>query len=73
MPFATTAAWSCAGALAWVGAWGLGAWFLGRDIHGIASIFHRARPSALVATALAVAALLAWIVRGRRRAPANLA
>lgn len=71
MPFATAAAWSFAGAFAWVSAWGLGAWFLGRDIHGIASVFHHLRPAALVATAVAAAALLAWVAAGRRRAAAK--
>lgn len=71
MPFATAAAWSVVGALAWVATWGLGAWFLGHDIHGIASVFHRIRPVTLVATAIAAAALLAWIAAGRRRPPAK--
>lgn len=67
MPFVTTAAWSCAGALAWVATWGLGAWLLERDIHSVASVFQHVRPVALVSTAVAVALLLAWLAAGRRR------
>ncbi len=67
MPFPTAAAWSVVGAFAWVGTWGLGAWYLGKDVHGIAGFFHRTRPSALVATAIVVAAIVAWIAAGRRR------
>jgi len=67
LPFATAAAWSFAGALAWVATWGLGAFYLGRDVHGVAAAFHRVRPAALLATAVVVALLLAWLVAGRRR------
>ena len=71
LPFATAAAWSFAGALAWVATWGLGAFYLGQDVHGVAAAFHRVRPPALLATAAVVALLLAWIASGRRRRPGS--
>ena len=40
MPWWTFTAYNVAGAILWTCAWGLGTYFLGRDVHGIAGFFH---------------------------------
>ncbi len=44
MPWWTFTAYNVAGAVLWTCAWGLGTYYLGRDIHFIAAFFHRHRP-----------------------------
>lgn len=41
MPWWTFTAYNAAGALVWTCAWGLGTYYLDRDIHVIAALFHR--------------------------------
>jgi membrane protein DedA with SNARE-associated domain len=41
MPWWTFTAYNAAGALLWTCAWGLGTYYLDRDIHVIAALFHR--------------------------------
>ena len=57
MPWWTFTAYNVAGAVLWTCAWGLGTYYLGRDIHFIAAFFHRHRPLLLV---LGATAFLLW-------------
>ena len=41
MPWWTFTAYNVAGAILWTCAWGLGTYYLGRDVHVIAVFFHR--------------------------------
>src|SRR5215831_10311007 len=41
MPWWIFTAYNVAGAILWTCAWGLGTYFMGRDIHGIAAFFHQ--------------------------------
>ena len=59
MPWWTFTAYNIGGAILWTCSWGLGTYFLGRDMHSIAGFFHRHRPFLLV---LSVVLLLGFIV-----------
>jgi membrane protein DedA with SNARE-associated domain len=68
MPWWTFTAYNVAGAVLWTSAWGLGTYYLGRDIHFIAAFFHRHRPLLLVVGATAFIALVVYLLRsGRKR------
>jgi membrane protein DedA with SNARE-associated domain len=58
MPWWTFTVYNAAGALLWTCAWGLGTYYLGRDIHVIAALFHRHGWLFYVLSATAVIALL---------------
>jgi membrane protein DedA with SNARE-associated domain len=66
MPWWSFTAYNLAGALLWTCSWGLGTYYLGRDIHFIAAFFHRHRPLLLVLSVTACAAVLAHLLRSRR-------
>ena len=66
MPWWTFTAYNVAGAVLWTCAWGLGTYYLGRDIHFIAAFFHRHRPLLLVLGATAFVALLMYLLRSRK-------
>jgi membrane protein DedA with SNARE-associated domain len=66
MPWWTFTAYNVAGAVLWTCAWGLGTYYLGRDIHFIAAFFHRHRPLLLVLGAIAFVALLVYLLRSRK-------
>jgi len=66
MPWWTFTAYNVAGALLWTCSWGLGTYYLGRDIHVIAAFFHRHRPLLLVLGATALVALLVYLLRSRK-------
>jgi len=59
MPWWTFTAYNVGGALLWTFAWGLGTYYLGRDIRFIAAFFHRHRAFLF---ALSVTTLLALLV-----------
>jgi membrane protein DedA with SNARE-associated domain len=65
MPWWTFTAYNVAGAVLWTCAWGLGTYYLGRDIHVIAAFFHRHRPLLLVLGAAVFVALVAYLLRSR--------
>jgi len=65
MPWWTFTAYNAAGALVWSCAWGLGTYYLGRDIHVIAALFHRHGWLLYVLSAAAVIALLVSLLRSR--------
>jgi membrane protein DedA with SNARE-associated domain len=71
MPWWTFTAYNVTGALLWTCAWGLGTYFVGRDIHVIAAIFHRHK---LLLYSLALAALfglLAYLLSSRKPGDQN--
>jgi membrane protein DedA with SNARE-associated domain len=73
MPWWTFTAYNVAGAVLWSCAWGLGTYYLGRDIHVIAAFFARHRPLLLVLGAAAFVALMVYLLRTRNsRADQNI-
>jgi membrane protein DedA with SNARE-associated domain len=66
MPWWTFTAYNVAGAILWTCAWGLGTYFLGRDIHFIAAFFHRHARLLYVLSVTVFAALLVYLFRSRR-------
>ncbi|GMR21178.1 MAG: DedA family protein [Gammaproteobacteria bacterium] len=52
-----------AGAVLWVGFWGLGSYYLGQHIHIIAQVFESVAPYTWVATGLIVLALSVYLFR----------
>jgi membrane protein DedA with SNARE-associated domain len=67
MPWWTFTAYNIAGAILWTCAWGLGTYYLGRDIHFIAVFFQRHRPLLLALGAVALVALVVYLLRSRRK------
>ena len=65
MPWWTFTAYNVAGAILWTLAWGLGAYYLGRDIHAIAGFLHQHRWLLLIAGAAIVVALAAYLRHSR--------
>ena len=66
MPWWTFTAYNVTGALLWTCSWGLGTYYLGRDIHFIAAFFHRHRPLLLALGATAFVALLLYLLRSKK-------
>ena len=66
MPWWSFTAYNVAGAVLWTSAWGLGTYYLGRDIHLIAAFFHQHRALLLVVGAIAFVALLMYLLRSRK-------
>jgi membrane protein DedA with SNARE-associated domain len=64
MPWWRFSLWNLLGAMIWVAVWGLGTWWLDRDIGAILAVVERIEPLAI---ALAVATLLAGLVYLWRR------
>jgi len=67
MPWWTFTAYNVAGAILWTCAWGLGIYYLGRDIHFLAAFFHRHRLLLLLLGAAAFVALVVYMLRSRRQ------
>lgn len=65
MPWWTFTAYNTAGAVLWSCVWGLGTYYLGRDIHVIADVFHRHRRLLYALSAAALIILLAALLRYR--------
>src|SRR5262245_17954683 len=65
MPWWTFTAYNVAGAFLWTCSWGLGTYYLGRDIHVLAAFFHRHSRLLYVVSLIAVAALLTYLLRAR--------
>lgn len=66
MPWWIFTAYNVAGAILWTCAWGLGTYYLGRDIHVIAAFFQRHRRLLYVLGVSAFAALVGYLLRSRR-------
>jgi len=67
MPWWAFTAYNVAGAILWTGVWGLGTYYLGRDIHAIADFFHRPKRLLYVLSVIAVVALVAYLRRRKTR------
>jgi membrane protein DedA with SNARE-associated domain len=65
MPWWSFTAYNIAGALLWTGSWGLGTYFLGRDMHSIAAFLHRHRRFLFVLSVAAVVSLIVYLLRYR--------
>lgn len=65
MPWWTFTAYNVAGALLWTCSWGLGTYYLGRDIHVFTAFFHRHGRLLYVLGLIAVVALLTYLLRSR--------
>ena len=65
MPWWTFTAYNVAGAILWTCAWGLGTYYLGRDIHVIAAFFHRHARLLYVLSVIALVALVVYLLRSR--------
>jgi membrane protein DedA with SNARE-associated domain len=65
MPWWTFTAYNVSGAILWTCAWGLGSYYLGRDVHVIAGFFHRHRWTLYVAGVIAFLALVLYLLRFR--------
>src|SRR5262245_60462271 len=66
MPWWTFTAYNVAGAVLWTCAWGLGTYYLGRDLHFIAAFFHRHSRLLYVLSVIAFAALRMYMLRLRK-------
>jgi membrane protein DedA with SNARE-associated domain len=66
MPWWTFTAYNVAGAMLWTCAWGLGTYFLGRDIHFIAAFFHRHAQWLYVLGLFVLIALVLYLLRSRK-------
>ncbi len=65
MPWWMFTAYNVAGAILWTCAWGLGTYFLGRDIHFIAAFFHRHAGWLYLLGVILVIALVVYLLRSR--------
>lgn len=65
MPWWTFTAYNAAGALLWTCAWGLGTYYFGRDIHGIAHFLHRHDSLFFGLSITIVLALLVYLLLSR--------
>lgn len=63
MPWWTFTAYNIAGAALWTSTWGLGAFYLGHDIHRIAGAVERHRIALFVVAGAALVALLIYLLR----------
>jgi len=65
MPWWKFTFFNALGAVAWTAFWGLGVYLLGKDIKTVFAVFHRLEPYLIVASLLALIALLFYLRRGR--------
>ena len=65
MPWWTFTAYNVAGALLWTCTWGLGTYYLGRDLHVIAAFLHRHSLLLFVLGVTAFVALVVYLLRSR--------
>lgn len=66
MPWWQFSLFNVLGATVWTALWGMGVYFLDRDMKTVFAVFHRIEPYLIVATLLAVSAMLFYLWRGRR-------
>lgn len=67
MPLGSFVWWNAVGAVAWVAVWALGSFVLERDVYVLVDAYERIGPVATTVILGLVAALVVWLVRGRRR------
>jgi membrane protein DedA with SNARE-associated domain len=65
MPWWAFTAYNLAGAILWTCAWGLGSYYLGRDMHTIAGFFQRHGGLMYVVGVIAVVGLVVYLLRFR--------
>jgi membrane protein DedA with SNARE-associated domain len=61
MPWWAFTAYNAAGAILWIGAWGLGTYYLDRRIHVVAGFFHHHRRLLVALSVAAAVALLVYL------------
>ena len=71
MPWLTFTAYNVAGAVLWTFTWGLGSYYLGRDIHFIAAFFHGHRRLLFILSGTVVVALLLYLLSRRDARPVD--
>src|ERR1051325_104158 len=69
MPWWTFTAYNIAGAILWTCSWGLGTYYLGRDIHSIAGFLQRHRSFLFILSVAALASLIVYLLRYRNPRP----
>jgi len=69
MPWWTFTAYNIAGAILWTCTWGLGTYYLGRDIHSIAAFLHRHRHFLFVFGVASLVGLIVYLLRYRNPRP----
>jgi membrane protein DedA with SNARE-associated domain len=65
MPWWKFTVFNLLGAAAWTALWGLGVYFLDKDINTVFAVFHRLEPYLVVASLLALIGLVSYVCRGR--------
>ena len=68
MPWWRFTFWNLLGAVIWVSVWGLGTWWLDRDIGTVVAVMERIEPWAIVLLVAALAAGAVYLLRRRRKA-----
>jgi membrane protein DedA with SNARE-associated domain len=68
MPWWRFTFWNLLGAVIWVAVWGLGAYWLDRDIGRVVALLERVEPWAIVLLIAALLAGLVYLLRQRRKA-----
>jgi membrane protein DedA with SNARE-associated domain len=68
MPWWRFTFWNLLGAVLWVSVWGLGTWWLDRDIGTVVAVMERIEPWAIVLLVAALAAGAVYLLRRRRKA-----
>ncbi len=63
MPAVTFLLSTSAGAILWIGFWGLGSYYLGQHVHKIAQIFEAIAPYTWIATGILILALIIYLLR----------
>lgn len=71
MPWWTFTVYNVAGAILWTCAWGLGAYYLGRELHVVAAFFHQPARWLYGLGLLALLVLVAYLLRHRTRGRAS--
>lgn len=71
MPWWTFTVYNVAGAILWTCAWGLGAYYLGRELHLVAAFFHRPARWLYGLGLIALLVLVAYLLRHRTRGRAS--
>ena len=71
MPWWLFTVFNVAGAVLWVGVWGLGTYYLSEHLHAVDAVLRRINPWVAAGVALALVALAVYLFRGRGSRPAQ--
>jgi membrane protein DedA with SNARE-associated domain len=69
MPWWLFTVFNVAGAVLWVGLWGLGTFYLSEHLHAIHAVLQRINPWVAGVVLVAAIAVVVYLFRGRRRSP----